>query len=86
MGQIYEVIDCSARGLRYSVAKRDFPPLGSTVEGRLRFRRGTEVHIIGVVIRIQNNEVALHFPNMEISPSILLDEQRYLHAHYPMWS
>ena len=83
---IYEVIDCGPQGLRYAVRGNPLPPLGTALTGRICFRRGAEVTITGVVVRVNPKEVALYFPSGEIPFSILLAEQRYLHTHYPMWS
>ena len=84
--QTCEILDCSRQGLRYLLSRQTPPPIGAIVEGTVRFRRGATVSITGVVVRVLHKEVALYFPNSEIPASILLEEQRYLHAHYPMWS
>ncbi len=83
--QTYAVIDVSVRGLRYVVHSGSFPKLHDPIEGILRFRRGAQIKITGTVVRIQTNHVALHL-DKDISFAILLAEQRYLHARYPMWS
>lgn len=83
--EAYEVIDCSERGLRYFVPKGPLPEIGATVHGQLRFRRGAALNIQGAVVRIQDDEVAIHFPTAQIPLSILFDEQRYLRINYPMW-
>lgn len=81
----YAVIDVSVRGVRYAAPNGPFPTLHDPIEGILRFRRGAQVKIAGTVVRVQNNHVALHL-DRDISFAILLAEQRYLHARYPMWS
>jgi hypothetical protein len=83
--EAYEVVDCSERGLRYCVPKAPLPAIGATVQGQLRFRRGAAVTIQGNVVRIQDDEVAIHFPSAQIPLSVLFDEQRYLRMNYPMW-
>lgn len=83
--QVCTVIDVSVRGVRYAAPNGLFPKLHDSIEGILRFRRGAQVKIAGTVVRIQNNHVALHL-DQDISFAILLAEQRYLHARYPMWS
>lgn len=80
-----EILDCSSQGLRYLLSKQAPPPIGAIVEGMVRFRRGATVSVTGVVVRVRDKEVALYFPNSGIPASILLEEQRYLHTHYPMW-
>ncbi|MFO1372470.1 MAG: PilZ domain-containing protein [Candidatus Competibacteraceae bacterium] len=83
----YAVIDISARGLLYLILPDEpHPKAHDIIRGIVRFRRGTQVNIEGTVVRVAHKEVALYFPNREIPFSILLNEQRYLHARYPMWS
>jgi hypothetical protein len=83
----YEVLDCSARGLRFVITQR--PPtqsLGERVEGQLLFRRNSRAPIRGLIIRIQNEEIALHLPDCEIPFTILRGEERYLLNHYRLWA
>jgi len=61
---VYEVIDCSERGIRYDVKDRRVPALGTPLGGTLQFRRG--------------GGVELDAPG--ISFSDILAEQRYLRA------
>ncbi|MFO1372471.1 MAG: PilZ domain-containing protein [Candidatus Competibacteraceae bacterium] len=84
--QDYEVVDCSVRGLRYASKRKPLVATGDRVEGILQFRRRTQAPIRGLVVRIQNDEIALYLPDREIPLIILLKEQRYLLDHYPMWS
>jgi len=84
-GKPFAVIDVSARGLQYVLIEQPLPPMRETISGLLQFRRGTRLPVEGVVVRAQNDRVALHLAR-EIPFSILLAEQRYLHARYPMWS
>jgi hypothetical protein len=84
--QRYEVLDCSARGLRLIITQHPLPSLGDLVEGQLLFRRSSHVPIRGLVIRIQNGEIALHMPESEIPFTILRSEERYLLNHYRMWA
>jgi hypothetical protein len=81
----YPVIDVSIRGFCYSASGGPLPKPHDSIKGILRFRRGAQVKIEGTVVRIQNEEVALHL-NQEIPFAVLLAEQRYLHKHYPAWS
>ena len=83
--QKYEVVDCSARGLRFLVTQQSLPSLGDVVEGRLQFRRHSQAPIRGLVVRIQNGEIALHMPDSEIPFAILRSEERYLLNHYRTW-
>jgi hypothetical protein len=82
----YPVIDVSARGVRYLGSGGPIPAPYSTVNGILRFRRGVQVNIEAMVLRVQNEEVVLHLLKRELPFAVLLDEQRYLLLHYPMWS
>lgn len=76
---VYEVIDCSERGLRYHVKDRRVPSLGTPLGGTL-FRRGGEVEISGEVIRTRAGTVALALDAPGILFSDILAEQRYLRA------
>lgn len=81
-----EVVDCSARGLRYILTRLPSPAPGDWVEGLLRFRRHPHTPVRGLVVRSQNGEIALHLPDEEIPFAILRGEERYLLAHYRRWS
>ena len=85
-GKSFPVIDLSARGVRYLGSGSPLPPPYATINGILRFRRGNKVNIEAVVLRVQNEEVVLHLLKREIPFAVLMDEQRYLLLHYPMWS
>lgn len=85
-GKTCPVIDVSARGLRYLASGGPFPTSCSPISGVLQFRRGAKVTIDAMVLRVQNDQVVLYLSQSEIPFAVLLDEQRYLHARYPMWS
>ena len=74
---VYEVVDCSERGLRYEVRDRRMPTVGSALAGRISFRRGDEIEVTGAVIRARDGMVVL-----ELDPAIpfadIMAEQRYL--------
>ncbi len=74
---VYEVVDCSERGLRYEVRDRRMPAVGSALAGRISFRRGDEIEVTGEVIRAHDGMVVL-----ELDPAIpfadIMAEQRYL--------
>ena len=82
---IHQVLDCSEGGFRFHSA--GFPALevGSTIEGRIRFRRGAQVTVQGRVVWTQKGQVAVILTESRIPLSIIYDEQRYLRKHYPMW-
>lgn len=82
----FPVIDISARGVRYLGSGSPSPTPYTTMSGILRFRRGVQVNIEAMVLRVHNEEIVLHLLKREIPFAVLLDEQRYLLLHYPMWS
>jgi hypothetical protein len=78
---IYEVIDCSERGLRYEVKGRRAPSLGTPLGGILRLRRGgAGIQVTGEVIRIRGTTVALALDSPGIPFANILAEQRYLRS------
>ncbi|HAO32913.1 MAG TPA: hypothetical protein DCQ84_08175 [Candidatus Competibacteraceae bacterium] len=83
----YEVLDCSARGVRFVITRQPPPPsLGEQVEGQLLFRRNSRAPIRGLIVRIQDDEIALYLPDREIPFTILRGEERYLLNHYRLWA
>lgn len=82
-GHHYEVVDCSVRGLRCMV--NDWQPrlaLGDQIDGLVRFRDRAQAPVRGLVVRIQEGEIALYLPDTEIPFTVLRGEERYLLAHY----
>jgi PilZ domain len=77
---VYQVIDCSERGIRYHVEDRRVPALGTPLGGVLVFRRGGEVEVTGEVIRTRAGTVALALDFPGISFADILAEQRHLRA------
>jgi len=77
---VYEVIDCSERGIRYEVKDRRVPALGTPLGGTIQFRRGGEVEITGEVIRTRGGSVALALDPPGVPFSDILAEQRYLRS------
>jgi hypothetical protein len=77
---VYEVIDCSERGVRYEIKDRRVPELGTPLGGTLLFRRGAEVEITGEVIRTREGTVVLILDAPGIPFSDILAEQRYLRS------
>lgn len=75
-GGVYEVLDCSERGLR--VARSEAPLLEPSVDfqGRVRFPPGTEVPIEGVVLRVQEDAIAIQFTGLWIPRDVILAELR----------
>ena len=75
---VYEVIECSERGLRIQVLDNWAPLPGSPLSGTLHFARGGETHVAGTVSRIQGDEVAVTLSRRAIPLSDILAEQLYL--------
>ena len=73
-----EVLDCSERGARYRAPPGARPAVGAAVEGLLRFRRGAELEVAGVVVRVEGDEVAVHFTRAPVPPGVMLEERRRL--------
>lgn len=78
---VYQVVDCSERGLRYEVTNRRLPSLGTPLGGILEFRReGASIEIAGEVIRTRGEIVVLSLDAPGIPFSHIIAEQRYLLA------
>jgi hypothetical protein len=75
---VCQVVDCSERGLRYLAPPHAVPGVGHSLAGRLRFPRGAEVEIEGVVIRVRDREVAVRLAEPGVPFRVILQEQIYL--------
>ena len=73
-----EVLDCSERGARYRAPPDARRAVGAVLEGLLRFGRGAEVEVAGVVVRVAGGEVAVHFTRAPVPLGVMLEEQRRL--------
>jgi hypothetical protein len=79
LGRIsFEVVECSEHGLRYELGERRAPTVGSQVAGRLVFRSGETLDVVGDVLRLQGDFVALALQPPGISFALVIREQRYL--------
>jgi hypothetical protein len=78
--KIYDVVQCSERGLRYEVRDHRFPALGGEIGGIVQFRRGTRVEVAGEVTRAHSGEVVLFLRMQGIPFSEMLLEQQYLRS------
>ena len=74
----FEVLECSESGLRYDPGERLSPSIGTPVAGRLLFRSGEVLDVIGEVVRLQDGLVALALQPPGIPFGIVIREQRYL--------
>jgi hypothetical protein len=76
---LYDVIDCSERGLRYQLNYQRVPEVGGIVMGWLHFRRGESIRVHGKVLRAMRGVVAL-----ALEPALpfaeVMSEQRYLRS------
>ena len=76
---VFEVVDCSERGLAYEIRMGRPPVVDTELEGIVQFRRGAEVEITGKVIRSRGGHVVLALdPPLPFAE--ILAEQRYLRA------
>ncbi len=73
----HEVVDLSEKGLRYEVKDRRVPIVGSKVSGTLSFKRGSELAIVGEVIRARGGLVVIAL-EPPIAFGEVLAEQQYL--------
>lgn len=82
----YKVIDCSEHGLR--IATRGDPDIvaGCSLAGTLALLCGEKISLRAEVVRVHNDSAALHLPAKgQIPLAAIVEEQRYLRAHFPGW-
>jgi len=72
-----EVVDLCELGLRYQAAEGEQRTVGDEVEGIVRFRRGGDVRVRGAVVRLNDQEIALHL-GVGVPLPVVLEEQRYI--------
>ena len=80
--EVLDVIDACESGIRYQV-RMVRPQKGDVVRGTLRFRRGAEVDVEGVVVRVFEEYAAVQLKPPGIPLRIIFDEQKFLLRHYP---
>ncbi|MGI8496345.1 MAG: PilZ domain-containing protein [Gemmatimonadaceae bacterium] len=76
--RVAEVLDCSERGLRYRLDDEPAPAVGSEIIATIRFPSGALASVEGVVVRVQNQTVAVEFTGLWLSPELIEAEQRRL--------
>ena len=59
--------------------------IGSTAHGEIRFRSGQTTRVAGVVVRIQESEVAVHLTIESIPFGIVVQEQLFLRRRFPFY-
>ena len=81
----HAVVDCSENGFRFRPASHveGLPEVGTPARGRIRFRSGRVAEVAGVVVRIQDNEVAVHLDEAGIPFFTMIHEQLLLRKKYP---
>lgn len=76
--RVLQVLDCSERGVRFLAHSHAMPETGERIRGRIRFSRGAEVTVEGVVVRVFGPQVALRLDPPGIPFREILQEQIYL--------
>ena len=74
----FEVVECSESGLRYEVGEHRSPMMKAEVAGRIVFRSGESIDVVGDVVRLQDGFVALTLRPPGIPFALVIREQRYL--------
>ena len=74
----FEIVECSETGLRYELGERRPPTMGKEVAGRVAFRSGETIDVVGDVLRVQDGFVALSLRPPGIPFAVVMHEQRYL--------
>ena len=72
----HAVLDCSETGVRFSTSRDPSPEIGTRVTGQIRFARGNEVAIEGVVVWILRDAAALRLMPPGIPSRVLEEEKR----------
>lgn len=75
-GRSYEVLDCSERGLLVARSEAAMLEAAVDIQGRVRFPPGNEVIIEGVVLRVQDEAIAIQFTGLWIPRDVILGELR----------
>lgn len=78
------VIDCSEGGFRFRTpADAPLPALGEPATGEIRFRSGRSARVAGVVVRVQDEEVAVQLTAQSIPFAVVLQEQQFVRRRFP---
>ena len=84
--RIYKVIDCSEHGLRIATRGDSQIVAGCSLSGKLALLCGQVVALRAVAVRVNADSAALHLPEKgQIALAAIVEEQRYLRAHFPDW-
>ncbi len=79
----YEVLDCSERGLLVLRADNALAQMGLDIQGKVRFPTGVTVTVEGVVVRAQEDAIAIQFTGLWIPRDVILAELRRLKQGLP---
>ncbi len=77
-GAAYQVLDCSERGLLVVRSGDALTEPGLDLQGKVRFPTGVEVTVEGVVVRAQQDAIAIQFTGLWIPRDVILAELRRL--------
>ncbi len=75
-GASFEVLDCSERGLLLVRSGDALAETGFDIQGKVRFPTGVEVPVEGVVLRAQEDAIAVQFTGIWIPRDVILAELR----------
>jgi hypothetical protein len=83
----HDVVDCSEAGFRFRAPPHatTLPEVGAPARGVIRFRSGRVAEVAGVVVRIQEREVAVHLTQTAIPYRLVVQEQMRLRQRYPFF-
>ena len=76
-----DVVDVSEQGMRFRLTGGETSEPGDPVNGIVRFRRGEEAKVVGTVLRVVGQDVAVHLTT-GVPLRIIIDEQRYLREYH----
>jgi hypothetical protein len=82
-GLKYRVVDIGEGGFRYALIDAGGPLDGHPVTGIIEFPDEDPLTVVGVVVRTQSGEVAVHCTPRPIPLALVLREQRRLRKRYP---
>lgn len=85
-GATHDVMDLAETGMRILLRAAE-PALlpGTPFQGKLLVRDEAPLDVAGTVVRVHGHEVAVRFdPGGAVPFRVILAEQRYLRANYPL--
>ena len=82
-GLSHRVVDIGEGGFRYAPSEGVTPAAGTPVNGTLEFPEDESLEVLGVVVRIQAGEVAVHCTPRGIPMALVIREQQRVRRRYP---